>query len=310
MEYPSQKKARHQVISTLKERHNGLALGRICRLFGLTRQAYYQYNWYIEDLGFEHELIIQEVLKIREDHKRMGGRKLFEKLQPFMLAHQIKMGRDAFFDLLSANNLLVRKRKRRISTTNSYHHYRKYPNLIREFIPDRSNQLWVSDITYWKTSFGHAYISFITDAFSRKIVGYQVADNLEAIQSVKALEMALRDLKETVGDLIHHSDRGIQYCSSEYTKLLKDNSIRISMTENGDPLENAIAERINGIIKEEYLDCYEIGAMKECRDLLDKVIQLYNEERPHLSLGMMTPNEVYSNNKKQEKLWKNYYQKI
>jgi transposase InsO family protein len=310
MEHPGQKKARHQVISTLKERHNGLALGRICRLFGLTRQAYYQYSWYIEDLGFEHELIIQEVLKIKENHKRMGGRKIFEKLQPFMLAHQIKMGRDAFFDLLSANNLLVRRRKRRISTTNSYHHYRKYPNLIREFIPNRPNQLWVSDITYWKTTFGHAYISFITDAFSRKIVGYQVADNLEAIQSVKALEMALGDLKEAVADLIHHSDRGIQYCSSGYTKMLKDNNIRISMTENGDPLENAIAERINGIIKEEYLDCYEVATMKECRDLLDKVIQLYNEERPHLSLGMMTPNEVHSSNKKQERLWKNYYQKF
>lgn len=119
----------------------------------------------MEDLYFEHELVLKEVLKIRARHKRLGGRKLFELLEPFMLSHQIKMGRDAFFDLLSAHNLLVRRRKRRISTTNSYHRFRKYPNLIREFVPDRPNQLWVSDITYWKIGSGHAYISFITDAF-------------------------------------------------------------------------------------------------------------------------------------------------
>jgi transposase InsO family protein len=141
----------------------------------------------------------------------MGGRKLYELLEPFMVEHQIKMGRDALFNLLAANHILIRRRKRRVHTTNSFHWLRKYPNLIRGFVPNRSNQLWVSDITYWKTEEGHLYISFITDAYSHKIVGYQVAETLEAVASIKALEMSLKELKQPSERLIHHSDRGIQY---------------------------------------------------------------------------------------------------
>ncbi len=239
----------------------------------------------------------------------MGGRKLYELLEPFMLEHQIKMGRDALFDLLAANHLLVRRRKRKIYTTNSFHWLRKYPNLIKDFFPTKANQLWVSDITYWKIEGGFLYISFITDAFSHKIVGYQVAETLEAVASVKALEMALKDLTQTVERLIHHSDRGIQYCSGEYVKLLQDNAIQISMTENGDPLENAIAERINGIIKEEYLECYQVKNISEATELLQQVVQLYNEERPHMSIGNMVPSQVHLTNQKTNKLWKNYYPK-
>ncbi len=181
-------------------------------------------------------------------------------LQPFLLEHQIKMGRDALFNILSANHLLVRKRKRRIQTTNSYHWLSKYPNLVREFVPTAPNQLWVSDITYWKINTGeHLYISFITDAYSHKILGYQVAETMEAIESIKALHKALSTLKvKSLMQLTHHSDRGIQYCSHAYVKLLQDYNIKISMTENGDPLENAVAERINGIIKDEYLETYDI----------------------------------------------------
>lgn len=239
----------------------------------------------------------------------MGGRKLYDLLEDFMLNHQIKMGRDAFFDLLAANRLLVRRRKRKIHTTNSFHWLRKYPNLIKDFIPIKANQLWVSDITYWKIETGFLYISFITDAFSHKIVGYQVAETLEAVESVKALKEALKDLTSPVESLIHHSDRGIQYCSSEYVKLLQDKGIKISMTENGDPLENAIAERVNGIIKGEYLECYQINNLTEAKTLLDQVIQLYNEERPHMSIGSMKPSHVHLTNQKTEKLWKNYYSK-
>lgn len=275
----------------------------------MTRQAYYQNNWYLEDLSFEHELVLKEILKIRKKHKRMGGRKLYEKLDSFILTHQIKMGRDAFFDLLTSHNLLIRRRKRRISTTNSYHRFRKYKNLIRDFVPTGPNQLWVSDITYWRICSGHVYISFITDAFSRKIVGYHVADNLEAIGSIRALRMALNDLEHPIEKLIHHSDRGIQYCSKNYVNLLKGNNIGISMTENGDPLENAIAERINGIIKDEYLDCYEVDNIQQAEELLREVVNLYNEERPHLSLAMKTPNIIHSSKEKPEKLWKNYYVK-
>lgn len=174
----------------------------------------------MEERNFEQELIISEVLRIRKKHRRMGGRKLYELLESFMLEHQIKMGRDALFDLLAANHLLVRRRKRRVHTTHSFHWLRKYPNLIREFIPTKANQLWVSDITYWKTEQGYLYISLITDAFSHKIVGYQVAETLEAVASVKALEMALKNLSQPIEGLIHHSDRGIQYCSGEVCKAI------------------------------------------------------------------------------------------
>ena len=239
----------------------------------------------------------------------MGGRKLYVLMETFMLEHQIKMGRDALFDLLAANNLLVKRRKRSVHTTNSFHWLRKYPNLIRNFTPIRSNQLWVSDITYWKTEEGFLYISFITDAFSHKIVGYQVAENLEALATVEALEMALGRLQQPVESLIHHSDRGVQYCSSSYVNLLKNNNIQVSMTENGDPLENAIAERINGIIKEEYLDCYQVNNITEAKELLEAVVQLYNDQRPHMSISNMKPSEVHQTNQKTDKLWKNYYVK-
>lgn len=297
----------------MKENFAHIGLAKLCGWFGITRQAYYQNNWEGISTTLEEDLIIQRVKKIRETHRRMGTRKLYEMLQPFMLEHQIKIGRDALFNMLSANHLLVRKRKRRIQTTNSYHWLRKHPNLIRKFVPTGPNQLWVSDITYWKIKTGeHLYISFITDAYSRKIVGYQVAETMEAIESIQALQMALSALgAESHLHLIHHSDRGIQYCSHAYVKLLQDYNIKISMTESGDPLENALAERINGIIKEEYLETYDISNIKDAKKLLKSVVELYNTERPHMSISNLTPNIIHhsKNEIKTERLWKNYYQK-
>ena len=298
----------------MKNNFQNIGLAKLCSWLGMSRQAYYQNSRKAIDTSIEEELIIQQVKQIRQNHPRLGTRKLYGKLQAFMLENSIKMGRDALFNLLAANHLLIRKRKRRITTTNSYHWLRKYPNLIRNFVPTAPHQLWVSDITYWKINAQeHLYISFITDAYSHKIVGYQVAETLEAIESVQALQMALSAFEgaESHLQLTHHSDRGIQYCSREYVKLLQDNNIQISMTENGDPLENAIAERVNGIIKEEYLDAYEVNDIKEARELLDRVIQLYNNDRPHLSISNLTPNQVHhsQNPLKTEKLWKNYYQK-
>ncbi len=297
----------------MKENFAHIGLAKLCGWFGITRQAYYQNNWEGISTTLEEDLIIQLVKQIRETHRRMGTRKLYEMLQPFMLEHQIKIGRDALFNMLSANHLLVRKRKRRIQTTNSYHWLRKHPNLIRKFVPTGPNQLWVSDITYWKIKTGeHLYISFITDAYSRKIVGYQVAETMEAIESIQALQMALSALgAESHLRLIHHSDRGIQYCSHAYVKLLQDYNIKISMTESGDPLENALAERINGIIKEEYLETYDISNLKDAKKLLKSVVELYNTERPHMSISNLTPNIIHhsKNEIKTERLWKNYYQK-
>lgn len=278
----------------MKERHRHVSLGRLCLLFGITRQSYYHHYWHIEEQTLEHELVTKQVIEIRSRHPRMGGRKLFHILEPFMVEHQIKMGRDAFFNLLAANGMLVKRRNRRnIRTTFSSHWLRKWPNLIVDYKPVAPNRLWVSDITYWKSYKQVLYLSLITDAYSHKIVGYHLGRTLEAEHTIKALQMALKSNKGVIGDLIHHSDRGVQYCCSQYVKLLQDNCIRISMTETGDPLENPVAERMNGILKDEYLECYEVNSFAQAKKLLDRTIQLYNDERPHMNNNYNVPAEVH-----------------
>lgn len=293
----------------MKQRQPKIGLSRICWLFGVTRQAYYQSFYREEFIGIEQELVLKEVIAIRKSHPRIGTRKLYVMLEQFMLEHHIKMGRDALFDLLSLHGLLIRKRRRRITTTQSNHWMKKYPNLIKDFVSTSPNQLWVSDITYWKTEYGLLYISLITDVYSHKIVGYNLAQTMEAIESLRALEMAISE-NENVVNLIHHSDRGSQYCSFKYVNLLQDVKVRISMTEDGDPLDNAVAERVNGILKEEYLDCYTVRTFEQAKELLDAVIPLYNQERPHMSIGNLVPHKVHNGEVKPgERLWKNYYQK-
>lgn len=294
----------------MKDNFKGIGLADLCSWFGVTRQAYYQSKNRIQQDLIEEEILLDKIGDIRKNHKRLGGRKLIFKLEDFMEEHNIKMGRDAFFDLLRDNNLLIKQRKRYHVTTNSKHWMKKYPNLIKDLEPLGSNHVWVSDITYWKTKGGHYYISLITDAYSRKIVGYHVADTMEAIESAKALKMAIKRLKPGAEGLIHHSDRGSQYCSSEYVNILKKQGIKISMTENGDPLENAIAERVNGIIKGEYLFDYEIKTLSKAKEVLKSVVKLYNEDRPHSSIGNAVPSQVHDNDTDLEikRLWKNYYQ--
>ena len=276
----------------MKDSYPQISLTRLCRLFGITRQAFYQHFWSLSDMNVEHELILEQVREIRKLHPIIGGRKLYCLLQPFLLSHQIKIGRDALFDLLSANKMLVRKKRRKINTTQSYHWLRKYPNLLKKWQPQKPGQLWVADITYISTPNNFLYLNLITDAYSHKIVGYCIADSLEAIHTIKALEMALQN-NPTTAQLIHHSDRGLQYCSTEYVKLLADRDIKISMTESGDPLENAIAERINGIIKHEYLMHYKIKTQAQAAALLPVIIKRYNQQRPHQSINFLTPETVH-----------------
>lgn len=279
----------------MKDNYRQISLSRFCRLLGVTRQAYYQHFWQEEFIGIEQNLVLQEVQRIRSRHRHMGGRKLHEMLQPYFLEHRIKMGRDALFDLLESNHLLVRRRKRRVYTTQSFHWLRKYPNLIKDQQIVGPNQLWVSDITYWRIGCGYVYISLITDAFSHKIVGYHLADTLHTVQTLEALKMAIQNLPIHHQGLTHHSDRGIQYCSSEYVQLLQHHNIKISMTEKSDPRENAIAERVNGILKEEYLYDYSVQTLSQAKFVLDFVINLYNVERPHMSCQYKTPETVHRN---------------
>ena len=228
-------------------------------------------------------------------------------MQGFLSAHRFQIGRDAMFDLLSERGLLITKRKRRgFITTLSKHRFKKYPNIIRDFIPVAPNQLWVSDITYIHLADGFAYLSLITDAYSRKIVGFYLNRDLSAQGPLNALKMALTSNPERNG-LIHHSDRGVQYCCDAYVRLLQDKKIKISMTENGDPLENAIAERVNGILKQELLE--EVFTDYQ---LAQKAVAIacstYNHLRPHGSIDNLKPAEAHRKTGELKKRWKNYWQ--
>jgi len=289
-----------------------VTISKLCGWFGLSRQSHYQNNNLAVAVSKTEDLILTEVSKIRKKHPRMGTRKLYEKLQPIKQEHGIKIGRDALFTLLQINNLLCRKRKRKVYTTQSFHWLRKYPNLIKDFVPIQRNQLWVSDITYWRVADNFIYISLITDVFSHKIVGYHVAETLESSETIQALKMALTGfLNEPKSHfkLVHHSDRGVQYCQHQYVKLLKDNDIQISMTQSGDPLENAVAERINGILKDEYLIDSKPENFEQAKIKLIESVNAYNTDRPHMSIGNNYPQDVHEKNIKTRKLWKSYYKK-
>jgi putative transposase len=278
----------------------------LCDLFGKSRQAYYQRSKYRYKEEVKAEILLQLVEKERKLMPRIGGRKLLLRLGPH-LPEELLMGRDSFFEFLRDNGLLVRKRRYRVRTTYSDHWMHKYPNLVTDFTPGKAHQLWVSDITYIETKEGFGYLSLVTDAYSRKIVGWALGETLESRHTVKALKMALNQLPKGTRNLFHHSDRGVQYCCQEYVKLLKKNHVQISMTENGDPRENAIAERVNGILKDEWLNQIKLKSLADAIRQLDEIIRIYNQERPHGSLDMKTPEYAHNQSSELKRHWKNYY---
>ena len=280
----------------------------MCDLFGKSRQAYYQRLKYNYKEEVKAEILLQLIAKERKKMPRLGGRKLLVCIQP-KLPGELYLGRDSLFDFLREKGLLVRKRRNRTRTTFSSHWLRKYPNIIKDLVPQRAHQLWVSDITYIETKQGFGYLSLITDAYSRKIVGWALGSTLEAKHTISALKMALRQLPKGVRDVIHHSDRGVQYCCEDYVKILKENHFRISMTENGDPLENSIAERVNGILKDEWLNHIKLETLEEAHKELTQIIKTYNGQRPHLSLDMNTPEYAHNQRGKIKRRWKNYYKR-
>jgi transposase InsO family protein len=278
----------------------------VCKLLGYSPQAYHKHNKKQWVKQLEERLIIEQIDGIRKQQPRCGGRKLFIELQPFFHQHNISIGRDKFFDLLKRNKLLVRKTKRNIYTTLSKHHYHRYPNLVKGFSPMKAHELWVADITYIPLKERFAYLFLITDAYSRKIVGFYVSDDMKVSSAVIALKKALAQKPpETI--VIHHSDRGIQYCSTEYVNLLLEHNAMISMTDNGDPLENAIAERVNGILKTELISSY-YNTIDEASVHISRCITVYNYRRRHSSLNYQIPNEVHTQKGPQIRRWKNYYQ--
>lgn len=277
----------------------------LCRLFGKTRHAYYDSLWRKEGALVKEDIILQEVLAIRKDLPRLGTRKLHYVLQNRLMPHKINLGRDYLFDLLSEHKLLVRQRKRKAFTTDSRHWMRKYGNLVKGLVVSRPEQLWVSDITYIRLPNQWGYLSLITDAYSRKIMGHSFRQDLSAEGCIDALGMAINN-KMYDASLIHHSDRGSQYCSHNYVAVLLKNNIAISMTENGDPYENALAERVNGIIKTEFNLYSSSLGFEQTNQQIEKSIKAYNELRPHASCDYLTPNQAHLQSGNLNKRWKSY----
>jgi putative transposase len=274
---------------------------------GYTPQAYHKKTKHYFIKQVNEQLIIEQVRAMRNEQPRCGTRKLLIMLQPFFTKHDIAIGRDAFFELLAKNKMLVRKTKRSTHTTNSKHHFRRYPNLAKDFTPMKAHELWVSDITYIPLKERFAYLFLITDAYSRKIVGHHVSDDMKVSSAVVALKKALAQKPDDT-IVLHHSDRGIQYCSTEYVNLLQQHHTLISMTQSGDPLENAIAERVNGILKTELISsAYE--DIDKAALSISRAIIIYNFKRRHSSLNYQIPNDVHQQKGPQIKRWKNYYQK-
>ena len=246
--------------------------------------------------------------EIRKDLPRIGTRKLLHLIKPKLEEQRLNIGRDYLFELLSNHKMLIRTRRRKAITTNSNHWMRKYSNLIKELQLYRPEQLWVSDITYIRLTNGFAYLSLITDAYSHKIMGYNLRKDMSAEGCLNALEMALTNRSLLNQQLIHHSDRGSQYCCKAYVDKLTTHNIAISMTENGDPYENAIAERLNGILKTEF-KLYGIQvSFEDSIKMVEQSIITYNQRRPHASCDYLTPDQAHLKSGLLKKRWKNYFQ--
>jgi putative transposase len=286
----------------------GIAISLLCSLSGNSRQAYYKRLGHKKKDQLRGELILQQVMNCRKVQKRVGTCKLLLLMKPFLKQHEISIGRDSMNNLLRCNGLLIGKGKRsKPKTTNSDHWMQKHPNLIQHLTPVMAGGLWVSDITYIELSGGHSYLSLVTDAYSRKIVGFHLSEQLTAAGPVAALGMAIQACGNTEG-LIHHSDRGSQYCCNDYVEILQENKISISMTQSGDPKENAIAERVNGILKGELLeDVYT--DVQEARVAVARAVNTYNYLRPHSSLDMLTPALAHSRVNHLKHHWKSPYQR-
>lgn len=273
---------------------------------GYSTQAFHKQQKNKLQQTVNEQWMLQQIDQIRKQQPRCGGRKLLIMLQPFFHEHNIIMGRDRFFDFLRRNKLLVRKNKRCVFTTNSKHFFYRYPNLAKDFKPLKAHELWVADITYIPLKERFAYLFLITDAYSRKIIGFHVSDDMKVSSALLALKKALAQKPpETI--VIHHSDRGIQYCSTEYVKLLQQHHALISMTQNKDPYENAIAERVNGILKTELINSF-YNNIDDASIHISRCITIYNYRRRHSSLNWQIPDDVHKQKGPQIRRWKNYYQ--
>lgn len=270
-----------------------MGVGPLCRLFGKSRQAYYDRRWDISEREQMEIQVVDLVLQVRRELPGLGGHKMYKCIFQPLRSNGIKIGRDKLFTIMRKHNLLIDRKRRGPRTTQSNHWFRRYPNLIKQLEPDRSEQLWVADITYICIGYDFNYLSLITDAYSRKIMGYCLHPYLTNEGTLKALKMALSTRSKSL-PLIHHSDRGVQYCSHDYVDLLKKNNFSISMTENGEAYENPIAERMNGILKTEFNLGQVFKSRTDALLTVQKSIMSYNDLRPHMSCNYLTPREAHT----------------
>ena len=284
----------------------------LCRLFGVTKQAYYKYDENaVLFKSAQEAFVLQYIRGIRTKDPGIGGMKLWHMYRKEFGSNS-PVGRDRFEDIIDRYGLKVRARTRKPKTTDSTHGLPVYPNIIKDFIPSAPNQLWVSDMTYitiWLDTYTYVfcYLSLILDAYTEEIVGWSVGSTLETAHPIVALRKALvRIAGNGKINLIHHSDRGCQYASNEYVSILKRYGIRISMTESGDPKENAQAERINGTMKNELLKDVVFHNIDEVEAAVTVAVDFYNNERTHMSIDMMTPNEAADCCGEIAKKWKSY----
>lgn len=268
---------------------NQYSLRFICKLFGKSPQGWYHLHQHKDEKVMKQALILEKVRRIRAVLPRLGTIKLLHQLHQELQSEQLHIGRDSLFRLMRENNLLIKNRRRTVKTTNSIHRFKIWPDLVNRRSSTMAEEIWVSDITYIRCKSGFAYLSLVSDAYSRKIVGYNLSPNLKADSCMKALKMGLNARLYPKRPLIHHSDRGIQYCCDAYIQLLQQHQIHISMTQSGSPYDNAIAERINGILKTEFGLHETFGSLALAKKQVETAISKYNYLRPHFSCGLNTP---------------------
>jgi putative transposase len=260
-------------------------------LFGYSRQVYYRAIKAEKAKQQRAQKVVELVIEKRIAMPRIGTRKLYHLLQPELQA--LGVGRDKMFHILKANHMLIQPKKSYHITTNSHHRFRKHKNLISYLSIIRPEQLWVADITYVGTRENPMYLALVTDAYSKKIMGYNVSNSLSTDGALSALKQAIKNRKYPDKPLIHHSDRGFQYCSSLYQNQLEKAGITCSMTESYDPYANAIAERINGILKQEFIEVVKADKLEIMKLLVQDSVSIYNQQRPHLSCLMHTPEQMH-----------------
>ena len=273
-------------------------LATVCAAHGVSRQAFYQYQKRRSTERLKQEMALQLVCQVRVRQPNIGVRKLHHLLTPKFEKLGVQLGRDGLFRLLRDHGLLIASPKRGHKTTCANHRFYQYPNRITDLVVDRIHQVFVADITYLQTLDGFVYLALMTDLFSRKIVGFDVSDSLSVEGAIRACKMAIKPVGP-LDTLIHHSDRGVQYCCHAYTQLLHSRGIQLSMTQNGDVYQNAVAERVNGILKIDFFLNRTFRSIHQAIGTVRQCVAIYNTERPHLSLGYQTPEAVYQKSRQQ-----------